>query len=161
MPYHVVYSKPRQEDRAVENLKRQGYAPFLPICRKPRKLDIKPLFPRYIFVFVCTENPWKAMNSTYGVTSVLRRSDHVPMSIEDAVVDRIRDRMTADGGAVILEDDEPEKKNLIPGQEIRIVAGSHVGFGGLFVGREKDRIIALLNLFGRQVRTTVHESQVA
>lgn len=161
MPYHVVYSKPRQETRAVENLHRQGYRTFLPLCRKPRDLSVRPLFPRYVFVFVSETEPWRSIQSTWGVSSLLRNSEHTLLQIADSIIEGIKERMNRDGGAVILEDNLPKPKDLKPGQKIRVISGPHVGLEGLFVGRERDRIIALLNLFGRQVRATVKESQVA
>lgn len=49
-------SKPRQEERAYENLVRQGYSCFLPKISvetiRSGKIYLKqePLFPRYVFV---------------------------------------------------------------------------------------------------------------
>jgi transcription antitermination factor NusG len=54
--WFAVYTKPRQEQIALENLERQDFRCFLPMAINPyqrrseRKLRIEPLFPRYLFL---------------------------------------------------------------------------------------------------------------
>ncbi|MFC1690228.1 transcription termination/antitermination NusG family protein, partial [Pseudomonadota bacterium] len=54
--WFAVYTKPRQEHIALENLERQAFKCFLPMAINPyqrrsaSKLRIEPLFPRYLFL---------------------------------------------------------------------------------------------------------------
>ena len=160
MVAHVVYSKPRQERRAVANLLRQGYEVFLPLCRKHRSLDATPLFPRYLFLWIPEGKPWTPVGNTPGVSKVLKRSDSQLATVPEKVVSEIRKRMDADGGAVILEDDTPKKRTFKLGQEIQVIGGTHAGMRGLYVSRSKDRVIALLNMFGRQIKATIQENHI-
>lgn len=157
---HVVFTKPRQESRAKENLERQGYRAFLPLCKKNKSADPSPLFPRYLFFWVNGEMPWGPVQNTPGVSSVLRRSDFELSFVPDKIIEQIRAKMDCDGGAVILESDPP-KRIFKLGQRIHIVGGTHAGMNGLFVSKTKDRIIALLTMFGRQIKATVQEKNIA
>lgn len=81
--------------------------------------------------------------------------------LDDSVVDIIRERMKKDGGAVIVYGETVQDRQFQPNQKIRIVGGSYIGLDGLYQQRQGDRIIALLNCFGRKVRASVPERHVA
>ena len=157
---HVVFTKPRQEARAKENLERQGYGTFLPLCRKNKSSDPSPLFPRYLFFWVNGEMPWGPVQNTPGVSSVLRRTDFQLSFVSEKAIEAIKARMECDGGAVILEREPPQRVFKI-GQRINITGGTHAGMNGLFVSKSKERITALLTMFGRQIKATVQEKNVA
>lgn len=79
MNWYLVMSKPRQEDRAYDNLTRQGYPCFLPKISvehvRNGKVQIKeePLFPRYIFIQLSSsEHNWGPIRSTLGVSALVR-----------------------------------------------------------------------------------------
>lgn len=55
--WYVMYTKPRQESVALDNLQRQNYTVFYPQARvlkrkagKGSTAVVEPLFPRYMFV---------------------------------------------------------------------------------------------------------------
>ena len=56
LAWYLLYSKPRQEGVAVENLKRQGYETYLPLIRTRRRRQgqyvslVEPMFPRYLLI---------------------------------------------------------------------------------------------------------------
>ncbi len=160
MAANVVYSKPRQERRAMKNLLRQGYEVFLPLCRKHRSLDAIPLFPRYLFIWIPEGKQWSPVENTPGVSKILKNSNQQLATVPAKAVSGIKERMEADGGAVILENDNPKNRTFKPGQEIHITGGTHAGLKGLYVSRSKDRVFALLHMFGRQVRATILESHI-
>ena len=157
----IVYTKPRQERRALTNLSRQGYKVFLPLCRKPRAIEPSPLFPRYLFIWIPRDREWSPVGNTPGVSKILKNSDLRPADISEKTVAGIMERMAKDGGAVILEGDPQGKRTFTKGQEINVTEGTHAGMKGLYVSRSKDRVIALLNMFGRQVRATIDESHIS
>ena len=56
--YYVIHTKPKQENRALINLKRQGFKTWFPFFKKVIFLKNKeiekkePFFPGYIFVIL-------------------------------------------------------------------------------------------------------------
>lgn len=56
MKWYVIHTKVREEFRALENLKNQGFEVFLPTCQVQKKsqgtikLATEPLFSRYLFI---------------------------------------------------------------------------------------------------------------
>jgi len=157
----VCYCKPREEKRAENHLIQQGFETFLPLCRTPRGTEKTPLFPRYLFLWMPENNRWRPVSSTPGVSYLVCNGDKEPSMLDDSVVDIIRERMKKDGGAVIVYGETVQDRQFQPNQKIRIVGGSYIGFDGLYQQRRGDRIIALLNCFGRKVRASVPERHVA
>lgn len=77
--WYVIYTKPRQEFRALENLLQQSFEAFLPLHQSERlqrgKLQLieEPLFKRYLFVrFDAAHSPWHVIRNTFGVSEVVR-----------------------------------------------------------------------------------------
>ncbi len=76
--WYLIYTKPRQERYARENLERQGYEVYLPLMkdrrrRKGRYVEIvDALFPRYLFIHLDqdTDN-WSPIRSTFGVSGLV------------------------------------------------------------------------------------------
>ena len=76
--WYVVHTKPRQENRALENLTNQGLECFLPTLtvdrlRDERKVTVaEPLFPRYLFVRLeAGASNWSVIRSTRGVVRLV------------------------------------------------------------------------------------------
>jgi transcriptional antiterminator RfaH len=76
--WYVVYTKPRQEARAVENLRNQGFVCFLPTLvverlRGGRRVELmEALFPRYLFVRLeIGRSNWAKIRSTRGVVRLV------------------------------------------------------------------------------------------
>ncbi|HZJ95653.1 MAG TPA: transcription termination/antitermination NusG family protein [Thiopseudomonas sp.] len=72
--WYVVLTKPRQEQRAKENLERQGGEVYLPlfsnerIVRGKRVKREEPLFLGYLFLNIPTNSPLLSkVRSTFGV----------------------------------------------------------------------------------------------
>lgn len=93
--WYVVYTKPRQEMRAQENLVNQGFACFLPKLdverlRAGRRVVVsEALFPRYLFVQLeAGRSNWSAIRSTRGVARLVEfggLSARVPTALIDAL----------------------------------------------------------------------------
>ena len=157
----VIYTAAQCEIRALRKLESLGYRAFLPLCRTKRKPEPRPLFPRYLFAWL-DDKPWRHLEASGFITRVLTDGDE-PAKVADSEVNVIMDRQAIEGGSALLEDpDEPIKRQYRPGQAIKIVGGSYIGFDGLYVTRASDRIVALLKLFnGREVHASVNERYVA
>ncbi len=75
MHWYAIHSKPRQEERALENLERQGFQAWLPMLTVEKfrrgKLAkvVEPMFSRYLFIRLDTEQTnWSPIRSTLGVS---------------------------------------------------------------------------------------------
>ena len=80
MDWYVIYTKPRQELRALVNLEAQGYTCYLPQLKKQKllrgRLEIvqEPLFPRYLFICLDSSQSgksWGPIRSTLGVSHLV------------------------------------------------------------------------------------------
>ena len=153
----IVFTKPREEQKAKENLERQGFRVFLPLCKEEgtHQIKLRPLFPRYLFVYPGELN-WGKIKNTIGVSYIIK-NDNIPCEIRESVVEEIKSRMV--NGFIILE--SRTRRVFRKNQKIKIAAGKFADFEGLFVKREKDRIIALISMMGGQRYVKVPENSVA
>lgn len=162
----VCYTKPREEFRAKAHIEEQGFRVFLPLCKSPRNPDPKPLFPRYLFVWVPENRPWRPIVNTPGVSDILRCSNEGMGGeklalVPDHVIAQIQTRMDDDGGAILVGDADPVRRKFKEGEKLRIVGGVNIGLEGIYVSSSKDRVVALLNMFGRPVTAVLPERFVA
>lgn len=155
--WYVAHTKAGAERLAEGNLERQGFTAYLPRARL-RKRGARgvstvtvPLFPRYIFIQLDLENaPWRAVNSTYGISRLVSFGER-PAHIDDAVIDEIRQREHEDG-IVPLTD----LVSYEPGESVEITHGAFSDRTGIFKCRsDKERVVVLLNLLGRDLSVTV------
>lgn len=161
--WYVAQTHPLSEARAESNLRRQGYAVYLPRFAKrrrhARRVEIvpRPLFPRYLFVgFDPEADRWRAIGSTAGVARLICQGDS-PCPVPDGVVEAIRAR--EDAGGMVIMSAAPRFK---PGDRVRMLGGVFVDCLGLFEAvADEHRVAILLDLLGRQVRVLVDDTQVA
>lgn len=137
-------------------LENQHIETFLPkrqrTIRHARRLTtvVRPFFPRYLFVsFDPTCEPWRRVNGTIGVVSLVMQGD-IPGPVPPGVVETM---LAASDSSELLQLDEP----LNIGESVRLLAGPFAEQLGL-IDRLDDsgRIQVLLNLMGRQVRVLTH-----
>ena len=122
--WFAVHTRAHGEQRALVNLDRQGFAPWLPLYRRERrhagKVEqvLRPLFPRYLFVSLDPEaQRWRAILSTYGVAGLVGRADG-PVAVPAPVIDGLRKRAGADGTFLL------DRTSLLKtGDAVRIDAG--------------------------------------
>jgi transcriptional antiterminator RfaH len=154
--WYVVRSQPHAERRARQNLERQGYEAWLPLCRRRRRharrveLVLRPLFPRYLFVaFDLETTPWRPMLSTFGVSGVIQGPEG-PLPVPEPVIAGLRARADEAG---VLALDPPAYQ---PGARVRITSGPLADLEGIFqVRTDAERVAILLRLMGREVRVMV------
>src|SRR5690606_32732141 len=108
--------------KARFNLLRQGFTTYLPEVLKrrahARRVDWvrAPFFPRYIFVgFDPETTPWRAINSTIGVSGLVSFGDGVPTPVPSGIVEQLRERESDEG--LIAFDPAARFK---PGDRVRI-----------------------------------------
>lgn len=128
--WYLIYTKPRQEERARENLERQGYQLFIPKIKvlKHQRTKwcsvIEPLFPNYLFIKLgqIDEN-WLPIRSTFGVSTIVRFGI-LPANVSEDIVTIIRQRSET---YTINEEDLFQD-----GQPVRIITGPMKGLEAVF-----------------------------
>jgi transcriptional antiterminator RfaH len=154
--WFAVHSQANAEQKALLNLRTQGFEAYLPHYMKTRRHARRvnhvkaPLFPRYLFVRLDPErHRWRAVNSTYGVSHLICQGE-LPAPVSDRLIDEIRGREDA-SGAIRLNRIIPPK----PGECVRIVSGPMMDMTGIFECElDEDRVVILLDIIGRSTRVT-------
>ena len=153
MPYAVIVTKPNHEAIAAINLHRQGFSYYYPRFqhKKPNATTtIKPLFPRYMFVFV--GQVWRSLSGTRGV-SYLLMGERGPQLVPDSLINNIKAREDKNG---LYQLTAPPK--FIPGEKVKTEEGPLQGLPLVYVGMAgHDRVKVLVNLLGRAVMATIEE----
>lgn len=156
MFWAVVISKPGNENRAVINLQRQGYIPYLPkyLSRVGKDIKVKILFPRYLFVQI--DKQWHSINSTFGVSKVMLGNDGKPAMVSDKVISDLK--MREDNKGLISLPEPPKFRH---GDKVAVVKGPLQGYNGLFDGmRPNERVRVLIEMLGQTVPVEVDEKDL-
>ncbi len=159
--WYLIYSKPRQEKGAVENLLRQNYEVYFPQIqlwrsrRGNRQLVIEPLFPRYLFIHLDSHSDnWAPIRSTLGVSSLVRFGAE-PARVPDELVAYLTSRQNAEG---LHEWAQP---TLAVGDRARVVSGPLAGYEGILLAQSsRERVVILMDLVGGQVRARLNPDQI-
>ncbi len=154
--WFVVYTKPRQEQVAVENLARQGFEAYCPsvAITKRRKSQlvsvIEPYFPRYIFLnFDLESDNWAPLRSTRGVASLVKFGGE-PQQVPDSLIAALQENENSDHLQMVTP------KTWVQGDSVEIEQGPFAGYRCLFESeRGADRVAVLLNVVGKPTRTTL------
>ena len=160
--WYVAQTHPKAEQKALFNLRRQGFTAYLPQYQKRRRHARKtdwvkaPLFPRYIFVsFDPQRARWRSIASTFGVAHLVCASER-PLPLPEGVIDDIRAR-EAEDGLVRLQEPCPFAK----GETVRVTAGPLADLIGFFEEMtDSERVTVLLDMLGRPLRVRLGMDQV-
>jgi transcriptional antiterminator RfaH len=143
--WYVVQTKPRQEFRALEQLRNQGYECFLPTLQAEKirngKLETshEPLFTRYLFIQLssATSN-WGPIRSTRGVTHLVAFGGRFA-SMPDACVEA-------------LQSGRPnvQRRLFEPGERVSITYGPFAGLEGIYQLPDGEaRALVLIDLMSQ------------
>ena len=110
MSWIVVTLKPNQSKRAEENLVNQGFTTFFPKITYPanEKLVTKDLFTGYGFIQFTEYEKLLSINSTRGVSRVMRINDSIPQ-LADSVVEHIKQQLSNLNSQFAMQ--KPYKRN--------------------------------------------------
>jgi transcriptional antiterminator RfaH len=155
--WYVVYTHPREEQVAEENLARQGYVTYWPRYRRrvshARKVQEvrSSLFPRYLFAaFDPVTTGWRAIRSTRGVIDIIRNG-HEPTEVPASLIEQIR-RREDEAGCVVLG----RQVALIKGQRIALKGDAFKGHELIFeTMKDSERVVALLSMLGREFKVEI------
>ena len=152
--WYLVHTKPRQEQRARENLFNQGYECWLPQLRvekvRQRKLVVidEPLFPRYLFIHLPPGINWAPVRSTLGVTTIVRFGG-VPARVPSGVLQALREEESQRRESAVIP-------QFTPGQAVRILAGPFAGVRAVFDMTDGEaRALVLIEILQKQARLPV------
>jgi transcriptional antiterminator RfaH len=160
--WYAVYTRPRAEGTALDNLLRQGYRAYLPRYRtavshaRRRQMTLRPLFPRYLFAGVDRASMrWRPILSTCGVSSVVRAGDE-PVPVPENLVAALSAQEAAGLFSRIAAG-----RALRVGELVRVTVGAFQEMVGQLVElRDQDRVVVLLELLGRQVRARLESAAI-
>ena len=162
MQWYAVYTRPQEETKALQHLLRQGYSAYLPRYRtrishaRRHQTVLRPLFPRYLFAGIDRASMrWRPILSTIGVADVVRAGAE-PAPVPSEVVAALREREDAGGF-----DRVDPRQSLRLGEFVRVTAGALQDMVGRLVELpDQDRVVVLLELLGRAVRTQLRVEAV-
>ena len=148
--WYLVHCKSRQDERAEQNLLRQGYTCYRPqhscerIVRGRRQIIAESLFPGYLFIQLAADANWAPLRSTRGVIRIVGFGG-IPLRLDDGLVEHLQQRTAA-----------PVKPALEAGNSVRITEGGFAELDAIFVAMDgEQRVILLLNMLNRQQRISL------
>lgn len=154
--WYLVHTKPRQEQRALDNLQRQGYPCFLPMVPVERvrngrvQVEQQALFPRYLFIRLGSGRDalaWAPVRSTLGVTRLVTFG-HQPARVPSGLVEQLQRQV-----AELCAAPQPLFQ---PGQAVRITHGPFAGLECVYQMPDgNQRALVLLTLMQRPVTVAV------
>jgi transcriptional antiterminator RfaH len=148
--WYLIHCKPRQDERALKNLRQQGFSCFRPARTVERwrrgraNTRLEPLFPNYLFIQLNQLNDnWYPIRSTRGVNRIVGFNGP-PLPIRDTIVEEIHARL---GSSITAE------HYLKPGEHVRIAEGAFSQVDAILVARDGDeRVVLLLNILQQDQR---------
>jgi transcriptional antiterminator RfaH len=159
--WYLAYTKPRQEQMALQNLELQGYEAYLPFYKKFKSTEqglvalFEVMFPRYIFF-----RPGRAgqgiapVRSTKGVATVIRFGVE-PAVLTDELLQSIRQIEQERNQATQLD-----LSLLKSGQTVRLKHTALAGIEGLVQSVSSQRVAVLLEILGRPMVVDLKHHQV-
>jgi transcriptional antiterminator RfaH len=158
--WFLAQCKPNSHNVARRNLARQGFEVFLPLQEATARsrgrfvTQLRPLFPGYLFVALDVRNgPWRAVNSTLGVTRLVSLGGE-PTPVPRDLVDQLRLRCDPDGRLLPVP-------TLRRGDRVTLGKGPFANFVATIESLAPDRRIwVLLDLMGQQTRVAVQADQI-
>lgn len=162
--WYLIYTRPRLEAVALQNLLQQGFEAYLPLYKRLKKTPagvevvFVPMFARY--VFFRPSDPARSIapvRSTRGVAQLVRFGNELATLHPDAL-DAIRQLEQARNAA-----NAAELSALRPGQAVRFDNPALSGLEGLVKSVSNLRVTVLLEFMGRQqlVRVDLHDLKAA
>lgn len=153
--WFLAQVKPNSHQIALRNLKRQGFKTFLPLQEETiRHKDrfvarMRPLFPGYLFVMLdLAKGQWRAVNSTYGLTGLVRFGAQ-PSPVPADLVGQLAARCDTEGRLVTEAD-------FAPGDQVTLTRGPFADFvATVECISPNERVSVLMGFMGKQTRLDI------
>lgn len=153
--WYLIYSKPKQEQRAQLNLANQGFESFAPLVTTSKIRGGKtaavtePLFPRYIFLNSVQTPNLALIRSTRGVAGLVKFGDKLA-SVSSALVHSLMQYQLA------LHAESKTLTLFKPGEKLEILTGPFAGLNAVFQYADgEQRSMILLNFLGQQLELSL------
>jgi len=157
--WFVLTSKPREEQRAYDNLTLQGYEVYLPKIAKITKrkgvkaVTLSPLFPNYLFIRLDSQvENFNSIRSTRGVGSFVRFGLQ-QATIASSIIDGIKASLG----------DEEENKTLeqllhySENEQLDVIEGPFKGLQAIYKAKDGlERSILMVNMLGQENEVIVN-----
>ena len=155
--WYLAQCKPNAAQIAVRNLENQSFGTFLPLQeitkRKGRifQRQIRPLFPGYLFVQIDPDQgPWRQVNSTRGVTRLVRLGAE-PSVVPNEIVQTLIAR--CDTQSILRQTSETQ---LHAGNQAQVTQGAFSGFIATISEIEpNNRINILIEIMGQTTKVAI------
>lgn len=154
--WYIIRTNPNCEDRACWALAGAGILYFWPQRRKAitharkRVLVDRPLFPRYMFVFLRSDQSFFALRRCYGVESVLCENGE-PYALRKAALSALDDLMELEASGDLDDAIYPKK-----GDVVTINTGKLANFQATVLkAHDEQRIDVMIKMFGVDKLVTV------
>lgn len=159
--WHCILARPQHELTAAAELRRQGFATFVPMQLRwrghgPHTRPVAVLaVPRYLFVrFDAAADPWLPILHTRGVQRLLSITPDRPAPVRRGVIEAIAAEMEA-----ALGKPDPTLA-LAPGARGHVAAGPLSAFPATVAAVRPDGTLSVsITLFGRASTLTLEPGQ--
>ncbi len=145
--WYLIQTKPRQELRAEEHLRRQHFECYLP-QKSTDGTTREPLFPGYLFIHLDRhQDNWYPIRSTRGVARVVAFGGE-PTPVQDGLIEQLRQRLA--------QQEKSASQSFQPGERVQIRGEGFEEIVAIFLSNDgQHRAVILLNLLQRQQRVRV------
>ena len=161
MTWHLIYTKPRKENLALEKLSEQGLIGYLPIkpverIRRGKRVVLQePLFQRYLFILADDRFLMRrhAIRSTPGVSHLLQIGE-TDTPVDDELIDIIRS----------LEAGHQDQVEAFfkPNSVVKIIHGIYHDFKAIFVEDQgEQRALLLIQLLQTDTRISLDKHHLS
>jgi transcriptional antiterminator RfaH len=158
--WYLIMTKPKQDEAAESNLKRQGFEVYRPQCcqvktRRGKKItQLESLFPRYLFIKLDDQlQNWAPIRSTKGVLQLVKFGAQAA-KVDENLINQLKQQEQV---ALHEASDRPYKK----GDKLRVESGAFYGLDAIFESYDSDqRIIVLMNILGQQQKLALAAEQL-
>lgn len=154
--WYLIQCKPRQDERAEENLLRQGYTCYRPrhsrerLLRGQRQTIEESLFPGYLFIQLSQLDNWAPLRSTRGVNRVVSFGNQ-PLAVSPELISQLQQRCCAGAIEQLLES----------GDKVRINDGAFAELEAIFLSMDgNERVVLLMNILHREQKVRVPLSSI-
>jgi len=160
--WYVVCTKPRNEERAANNLMGGNIEVLAPKIRFKKYKEgkyvqmVEPMFPGYIFVKFHPVEEFRLVKYTRGIRTIVNFNGKI-IPLQDEMIAYIKSRLGEGDIATI------QKKELKKGEKVIIQEGPFKGFSGIFEKEldGKERVAILLDGVNYCARMEIDRELVA
>ena len=156
--WYLIQTKPRQEIRAQNNLKQQGYKVYCPMLSVEKILSGKVvmksevMFARYIFIQAGSRSDivWVSIRSTPGVSHFVSFGG-VPAKVESGLIEQL-----------LAQEQQVAPEELFKkGECVLLTSGPFAGLEAFYkAGGGEGRAIVLLDFLGKATQLQVQAASL-